>query len=77
MADQKLLLEFWTNEPMRLEFQQFLFAHLDQLALTKVYNKDDVHGIADARDAITECFKQLEEEFTRKPDRKEKINMAR
>lgn len=75
--DRQLLLEFWNNEAMRLELQQFLLAHLDQLGLNKVYNKEDTHGIADAREVIIEAFKQLDEEFVRKPEKKDKINMAR
>lgn len=74
---QDPIKRFYDDVEMRVEMRKYFEAHLDNLALEKVYNKEDTHGIADARDALDKAYKQMEETFEPKPKKKKVINEAR
>ena len=58
------------------EMEKFFSDHLDQVALEKVYAKEDTHGIADAKLAIKNAFDQLDALFSDEK-RKPPLNLSR
>jgi hypothetical protein len=54
-----------------------LISFLEEEAVRKVFAKEDVSGIADARECIEKAFYNLEVLFGEKPKAKEQINKAR
>lgn len=59
------------------EVKGFFFAHLDDLALKRVYNKEGTEGIADAKETLLNAFKHLDEEFQEPINRRDRLNQAR
>lgn len=70
------LKEIAQDKVLLAEIEKFFIDHLDQLALEKVYKKEDTHGIADAAIAIKNGFEQLEALF-KNDIKKPPINLAR
>lgn len=51
------------------DLQKFFEAHLEKLAIEKVFAKEDTNGIADAKETIDNAFKQLDIDFNPKPNK--------
>lgn len=54
---------FYQDENMRELVKDYLFTQLDKLAIEKVYNREDVKGMADAKEAIEKAFNLLDETY--------------
>lgn len=57
------LKDFYLNETMRTEVRAYLEDYLKLLAVERAFAKEDVSGIADAREIIEKAFENLEAEF--------------
>lgn len=73
----KSLQEFYNDKETKENVKNYLISFLEEEALRKVFAKEDVSGIADARDCIEKAFYNLEVLFDQKPKAKEPINEAR
>ena len=73
----KSLQQFFLETDTRDNVKNYLVEFLEQEAVRKVFAKEDISGLADARDCIEKAFYNLEVLFGEKPKRKEAINEAR
>ena len=72
----KSLIEFYNDRETCKNVEMFLLQHLEKIALSKVFAREDVSGIADARVCIEEAFEAMSAEFEKRPE-KNIINEAR
>jgi len=70
------LSRFYNDEHTREDVESYIFETLDELALEKVYDKEDTQGIADAKEAITNVFIKLGDKYGAKKE-KEAVNDSR
>lgn len=73
----KSLQQFFLETDTRDNVKNYLVEFLEQEAVRKVFAKEDISGLADARDCIEKAFYNLEVLFGEKPKVKEPINEAR
>ena len=71
------LKDFYLNEVMRNEVKTYLIDFLKIQAIKKTFAKEDVSGIADAKEAIDAAFDELEVLFSPPVKEKEIKNEAR
>lgn len=71
------LKDFYLNEAMRNDVQTYLIDFLKIQAIEKAFAKEDVSGIADAKEAIDKAFSNLEVLFMPQSEVKESKNEAR
>jgi hypothetical protein len=62
-----LLKQFYDNEPMREAVQAYFMASLHDLAVERVFGKQTISGVYEAKKVIEKSFEKLEEEFSTKP----------
>lgn len=60
-----------------VELREFFHENLRELALEKVFAREDTSGIADAKDAIDKVFESIELQFQNKVEPKQIVNEAR
>lgn len=58
-----ILKRFYDDEHTREAVKAFFKETMDELALFKIYNREDVSGLADAEEIVETVFIKLEEEF--------------
>jgi hypothetical protein len=75
--NKNFLKKFWDDTQMRDEVKAFLEAHLEEEALKRVWNKEDTHGLADAKIVLENAWKQLDEELSPKEKPTDRLNPAR
>lgn len=73
----KSLQEFYQDKETRENVQAFLNETLERMAVKRVFAKEDISGIADAKEAIDEAFRSMEELFVPQPERKPPLAEAR
>ncbi|MDD4988443.1 MAG: hypothetical protein PHS68_06085 [Candidatus Izemoplasmatales bacterium] len=73
----KSLQQFFLETDTRDNVKNYLIEFLEREAVRKVFTKEDISGLADARDCIEKAFYNLEVLFGEKPKTKEAINEAR
>jgi hypothetical protein len=71
-----LLKELAQDEGLMQLLEQFFMAHLDNLALDRVYHGEKTEGVAVAKEVIDGAFKQLSD-LKVEGKIKEPVNMAR
>lgn len=71
MNPQHLSL-FSNDKHVKESVRQYIEAFIDDYALDKVYKKEDVTGIADARDVLRKAFEQIDIDYGAKEKPKEK-----
>jgi len=59
----QLLNQFYNDEHLREELLAYLHDFIDEEALKRVYAKEDVSAVADARLLIDSAFSNLENEY--------------
>lgn len=72
-----MLKKFYLDEKMREEVRDYLQQFLEEMALDKVFAKEDTMAMAEAKEVIDEAFSNLEVLFPRKEDPKEQVNPSR
>lgn len=73
----KSLQEFYNDKETRDNVKNYLLEFLKEEGSKKMFNKEDVTGYADAKDAIEKAFEEMEFMFAPKPKSKEIINPSR
>jgi hypothetical protein len=63
---EKYLNIFQNDEYLREAVKEFMYKELDRMALEMVYDKQDVSGIADAKELVTRAFTELYERYGKK-----------
>lgn len=71
------LKDFYLNEVMRNDVHTYLIDFLKVQAIDKAFAKEDVSGIADAKEVLDKAFSNLEILFTPESEVKESKNEAR
>lgn len=71
------LQDFYLNEAMRNDVKLYLVDFLKQEALKKVFDREDVSSVAEAKEMIDKAFENMEVLFTPKSQSKEIKNEAR
>lgn len=71
------LKDFFLNEVMRNDVKTYLIDFLKVQAIEKAFAKEDVSGIADAKECLDKAFDNLEVLFAPKSEVKEIKNVAR
>ena len=61
-----ILSLFYANESEREAVKEFLISVLGEIAIEKSFKREDVSGIADARDCIERSFDKLQELYGKK-----------
>lgn len=61
------LKELGADKELLSELRRYFVGRINIYALEKVFNKEDVTGIADAKAIIDETFGQLDTDFSPKP----------
>ena len=73
----KSLQEFYNDKATKENVHLYLIEFLESEAVRKVFNKEDVSAIAEARDVIDRAFENLDDLFQSKVKKKEQINESR
>lgn len=71
------LQDFYLNEALRNEVKTYLIDFLKVQAIEKAFAKEDVSGVAEAKECIDKAFENLEVLFASKSEGKEIKNEAR
>jgi len=61
------LKRFYLDEHMREDVKEYLISQLNETALKKLMNKEDITGFADANDIILKAFIKLREDYGDEP----------
>ena len=71
------LIEFYKDEDTRENVHNYLTEFLSQEAVKKVFNKEDVSAVAEAKEMIDKAFENMGIMFQETKVGKEQINEAR
>lgn len=71
-----MLRDFYHNEYLRNEVQEYLISYLKERAIEKVFDKEDVSAIAEAKEIIDDAFDNLGVMFKQEP-KKNTVDEAR
>jgi len=72
-----LLNRFYNDEHTREELVSFLHDFIDSEGLKRIYNKEDVSAVADARDLIDLAFSELQNQYAPKQKTPKPISQAK
>jgi len=73
----KSLREFYNDHDTRDNVHNYLVEYLEQEAIKKVFAKEDVSAVAEAKEMIDKAFENLSVIFEPKVEKKEITNEAR
>ena len=73
----KSLLAFYNDKDQKENVQNYLTEYLEKEAIRRVFAKEDVTAVADAKEIIDNAFENLEVLFNKKVETKDKPNQAR
>jgi len=73
----KSLLSFYNDKDTKENVYNYLIDYLEKEAVKRVFDREDVSAIADAKEVIDKAFDNLEVLFNKKAEKKESINEAR
>ena len=73
----KSLQQFYLETDTRDNVKNYLIEFLKEEAVRKIFAKEDVSGVAEAKEVIEKAFYNLEVKFEPKSKPKEPINEAR
>ena len=71
------LQDFWMNKAIKNEVQDYLVSFLKEEALRKLFDKEDVSAVAEAKEMIDKAFENLDVIFQAKSEKKDVVNEAR
>ena len=58
-----MLRDFYYNEEMRTQVQEYLVEYLHKRAIEKVFDREDTSGVAEAKEIIDGAFENLSSMF--------------
>lgn len=73
----KTLQDFWINKEVKNTVQEYLVNYLKEEAVRKLFDKEDVSAVAEAKEMIDKAFENLDVMFEPKPKEKVQVNEAR
>lgn len=73
----KSLQEFYQDKHTRENVHSYLIDFLKEEAIRKVFDKEDVSAVAEAKEMIDRAFENMDIIFKPKLETKEQINEAR
>ena len=73
----KSLQQFYNDKDTKENVYNYLIDYLEKEAVKRVFEREDVSAIADAKEVIDKAFDNLEVLFNKKAEKKESINEAR
>lgn len=73
----KSLLSFYNDKDTKDNVHNYLIDYLEKEAISRVFDREDVSAVADAKEIIDKAFDNLETLFKSKVEKKEPINEAR
>lgn len=73
----KSLIEFYNDKETKDNLHNYLVDYLEKETVKKVFNREDISGVADAKECIDEAFENLEVLFAPKSGGKDIKNEAR
>lgn len=65
----KSLLEFHNDKETKENVKNFLFQVLEKETIKRVFDREDVSGLADAREVIEKAFEEMDVMFAPKIER--------
>ncbi len=71
------LLQFYNDKDTKENVYNYLIQELEKEAIKRVFEKEDVSAVADAKEIIDNAFANLEVLFDKKAEKKKPINEAR
>ena len=66
-----ILHKFYIEEEMRNAVKEFLIGHLKDLTVKKAFAGESTQGILEAKNAIQNAFKQLDDTYAPKKENKD------
>jgi len=75
--DEQLLNRFYNDEHTRENVLQFLYAFIDAEAVRRVYAKEDVSAVADARTLIELAFSSMQDLYGIRPQTPKPYSQAK
>lgn len=73
----KSLLEFYNDKDTKENVKNYLIEYLRGEAVRKVFDKEDVSAVAEAKDIIDKAFENMDNMFAKKPISRETKNESR
>jgi hypothetical protein len=73
----KSLLEFYNDKDTKENVKNYLIEYLRGEAVRKVFDKEDVSSVAEAKDIIDKAFENMDNMFAKKPIVRETKNESR
>lgn len=73
----KSLKEFWLDKDMKNNVQEYLIEYLKQEAVRKIFEKEDVSSVAEAKEMIDKAFDNMDLLFATQTKDKIITNVAR
>lgn len=73
----KSLQEFWNDKDTKNNVQEYLINYLKEEAVRKLFDKEDVSAVAEAKEMIDKAFTNMDSMFESKAKAKEQVNEAR
>jgi hypothetical protein len=71
------LLEFWGDKDTKNDVQEYLINYLKEEGIRKLFDKEDVSAVAEAKEMIDKAFEHLDVLFEKKKTPKDIVNEAR
>lgn len=71
------LYEAAQDKGLMKELQEYFIATLEKEAVRKVFEKEDIAGVAEAKNVVDKAFESIDAEFQPKMETKQPINEAR
>jgi len=66
----KPLQQFYIQQEMRETVKEYLINHLKEITIKKAFNGEPTDGVCEAKNAIQNAFKQLDDTFGTKIETK-------
>ena len=60
MNAPKPLFEFWKDKPTKNNVQEYLIQFLKEEGAKKMFNREDVSGVAEAKEMIDKAFENMD-----------------
>jgi len=73
----KSLQEFYRDSGTSENVYNYLIEFLEKEGLKKMFDKEDVSAIAEAKEIIDNAWKNMEIMFDKKPKKKKQVNQSR
>ena len=73
----KSLREFYNDKDTKENVYNYLIDYLEKETVKRTFDREDVSGMADAKEIISKAFDNMDLLFNSKAKKKEQVNEAR